>query len=366
MSSFEKSKKYTGVQYKLLQNGDKSYYITYKIGTKFKRIHIGKKSEGVNEAFCHQKRNDAINVAKFGDDIPIVKYKRKKATTLGDLADIYFTDKEFENSSNKGQLGKYNMHIKPVFGESDVFTMTKEDILNFRNSLVSTSKAPKSINGIIQLLTAIVNYSIKEKGLKIVNPCTGVKRLKVDNYRERFLTLPEVAKLKDEVRDDLDMYLFVLLALNTGNRVQDILKIQKKDIDLIHDTISLTDTKNNSRYKGFFDSETKQVLKKTLSKLRSNHYVIGGNIERYPLRTLQRKLLKIMDKLFNQGLNKDDTKNRAVIHTLRHTFASQLAIAGTPIYTIQRLMNHADIQQTMRYAKLAPDSGKDAVRNLYN
>lgn len=34
---------------------------------KFKRLHIGKKSEGVTEAYCHQKRNDAINKLKFGD-----------------------------------------------------------------------------------------------------------------------------------------------------------------------------------------------------------------------------------------------------------------------------------------------------------
>ena len=29
-----------------------------------------------------------------------------------------------------------------------------------------------------------------------------------------------------------------------------------------------------------------------------------------------------------------------VIHSLRHTFASHLAINGTPIFTVQKLMNH--------------------------
>jgi len=56
-----------------------------------------------------------------------------------------------------------------------------------------------------------------------------------------------------------------------------------------------------------------------------------------------------------------------LILTLRltHTFASQLAIAGTPIFTIQKLMNHSDIQQTMRYAKLVQDSGKEHILKLY-
>ena len=73
----------------------------------------------------------------------------------------------------------------------------------------------------------------------------------------------------------------------------------------------------------------------------------------------------ILDKLFNQELDVKDAQNRVVTHTLRHTFASHLAINGTPIFTIQKLMNHKDINMTMRYAKLAPDSGRDFVNNLY-
>ncbi|MDO8454946.1 MAG: tyrosine-type recombinase/integrase [Sulfurimonas sp.] len=59
-----------------------------------------------------------------------------------------------------------------------------------------------------------------------------------------------------------------------------------------------------------------------------------------------------------------DRKNRVVVHSLRHTFASHLAINETPILTIQKLMNHQDIKSTMRYAKLSSDSGRNSVKNL--
>ena len=365
MSAFVKSKKFIGVSYKVLKNGDRSYYVSYKISNKFHRLHIGKKSEGVSEAFCHQKRNAAVNAIKFGDDMPVVKHKRKNIVTLNDLADVYFTDKEYENSSNRRQQGKYNLHIQPVFGHTDVATISKSDIIKFRNNLLENAKAPKSINIIIQLLTTIINHSIKEKDFKLINPCTGIKRLKINNKRERFLTLEEVNDLKNKVKKNDAFYIFVLIALNTGNRVNDILKLQKKHIDIEHNTITLLDTKNKSTYKGFFDQETKQCLQRLLPNLAINDYVVGGDTKPYALRTFSRILLKIINDLFNEGLEKRDTTNRAVIHTLRHTFASQLAIAGVPILTIQKLMNHADIQMTMRYAKLAPDSGKDAVQNLY-
>ena len=56
MSNYIKSKKFIGVVYNELKNQDKSYYIFYKLNGKTKRVHIGKKSEGINESFCHQKR----------------------------------------------------------------------------------------------------------------------------------------------------------------------------------------------------------------------------------------------------------------------------------------------------------------------
>ena len=81
--------------------------------------------------------------------------------------------------------------------------------------------------------------------------------------------------------------------------------------------------------------------------------------------TIQHKMKVILDNLFNVGLKAQDSKNRAVTHTLRHTFASQLAMNGVAIYTIQKLMNHKDINMTLRYAKLAPDNGKIDVKGLY-
>ncbi len=47
--------------------------------------------------------------------------------------------------------------------------------------------------------------------------------------------------------------------------------------------------------------------------------------------------------------------------SIRHTFASWLAIAGTPLRTIQELLGHADIRMTIRYAHLSPAHLRDAV-----
>ncbi len=359
------SKKFTGVRYKLLENNDRSYQIRYKVNNKLKEEVIGKKSEGITEQYCYQKRNEALNRAKFGDDAPIIKHKRKNFITVQSLADTYFND-TIDNKSNKRILGKYNLHIRPIFGEKDIHAIDQDDLLKWRRTLMP-NRAPKTVNSTVELLSTIYNHSIK-KGIKVINPCVGIKKLIVSNQREKYLDLEEIKQLKNKTKEHIALYTFVLLSLSTGGRRESILNVKKKDINLKTGTISLIDFKNGGeRYTGFLEQETLDFLKSlNWQAIKQNDYIVGLSNFMLPAKTLSNQLSPIINELFNDGLDAKDTKHRAVIHTLRHTFASHLAINGTPIFTIKKLMNHHDIEQTMRYAKLAPDSGKEDVFKLYS
>jgi len=45
---------------------------------------------------------------------------------------------------------------------------------------------------------------------------------------------------------------------------------------------------------------------------------------------------------------------RITFHALRHTFASHWMLKGGDIYRLQRILGHASIAMTQRYAHLAP------------
>jgi len=71
-----------------------------------------------------------------------------------------------------------------------------------------------------------------------------------------------------------------------------------------------------------------------------------------------------MDRLFvDADLNRTATKrrDRITLHSLRHTFASWLAIAGVPLRRIQELLGHKSIVTTERYSHL----GGTGVRSYY-
>lgn len=51
-------------------------------------------------------------------------------------------------------------------------------------------------------------------------------------------------------------------------------------------------------------------------------------------------------------------------HGLRHSFASQLVMAGVSLKTVQELLGHKSIKTTMVYAHLAPVVKNEAVALL--
>lgn len=52
---------------------------------------------------------------------------------------------------------------------------------------------------------------------------------------------------------------------------------------------------------------------------------------------------------------------QSVFHVLRHTFGSRLVQRGVPIEVVKQLMAHETLQQTMKYAKLAPQNLTGAI-----
>jgi len=246
-------------------------------------------------------------------------------------------------------------------------SISTKNCQDLQKKLIKDGYANATVNGMVQFGSTLFNYAIKENLYNSTNPFLGIKSLKIDNDRLKYLDKEDIQLLKKYTTDDKVLYLFVLIALSTGARLESILNIQKKDINFKQNTINIYDLKNQSSYTGFLSDEVKNILLNDHKHYLKDEYIVSyTNGLKIDKKRIQRRLSPILNTLFNQDLKKDDRKNRVVIHTLRHTFASLLAINGTPLYTIQKLMNHKDMKQTMRYAKLSPESGLNAVKDVFN
>lgn len=360
MSQRIKSKKYTGVYYRILDNNDRAYDITYKENGKKIWLKIGLHSEGIRESYCNQKRNEITTKLRLGEDLPHVA--KKNLLTLDELAEQFYEEKALYNKQNKKTKARMKNHIQTTIGNIPINKVTKEQIANIQKVKAKTL-APATINFIIGQLSAMFNWAIENEIID-KNPCVNVKNLKVDNTRLRYLELDEIKKLKEKLQNDKSLYYFVMLGLTTGGRLQTLCHIKANDIK-DNGTIKLYDFKNESEYYGFLDKSFIEELKIFIEKSqkKDDEYLFQNTtIQNYTNQYYYRKLQPVFDELFN---NEDTSRQEKVtIHTLRHTFASHLAINETPILTIKKLMNHNDISTTMKYAKLSKSSGEVHANRL--
>ncbi len=362
-----KTKK-TGVYYNPLEDDDKAFYFTYNDindNKKKKWVNVGKYSDGMRQETAFTLRAEQLSKMKHGKDITVIANKKKtEIVTFDDLAQTYFQDK----SSTPNRMSRYNIHIKNVLGSKDIQNISKESIDTLLDDVKATGKANQTLKSIKELVSVIYNHSIKEHNLKMLNPCIGTKTFKIDNSRERYLSIQEIKQLQESIKDNFLLSTFVNLALQTGGRFETILSIQKKDINLSSGTVTLHNFKTEKTYTGYLQKDFLESIRAYLKTLSVNDYLISyENIhsEKFTQRQIQHRLKPLLDELFNKGLDVKDTKNRAVIHSFRHSFASHLAINEIPIFTIMKLMNHSQIEQTLRYAKLSPENGMNAIQGLY-
>ena len=262
---------------------DRVYSIQYKdIDDKWKFKTIGKYSDGIREAYCHNKRIAIMNQTMLGEQPKMIKKKvKQKVTTLHQIFELYQEQKKSENKSLKKVGQMYMVYIYKRFGNQDINTITTDDIVKFRQKLFDKKLASSTINGNITFIGTLFNLAIEEKLYEKSNPIKSkkLKALKLDNARDRYLTQKEVQKLFDVVQNDEILRIFVKLSLTTGGRLETILNIQKKDIDLDNRTIILKDLKNNTTYTGFINSDVYCELEKIFDSLKPNSYMVGATVK---------------------------------------------------------------------------------------
>ena len=348
------SKRY-GAKVKInkLQDGDTTFYVTFKVGKKKEVISVGKKSNGWNEKKAFEQRAKLINKANFGIGV------HATTITFGEIAVEYFEWAEIHNRSYMKTFQNYNKHLEETFDKKIVSALSDRDITKLQKTLTNNNLANSTVNSIVGIITKIVGFGVR-KGLIENSPFKDVQKLKVDNNRDRFLTKKEINKLLKHVEEDRDLYLFVLLSINVGARAVSTLNLKMIDIDFESKKIKVFDYKRNMSYKNPLNDRLAQEL----GKVDHNNFIVGNGVK-YSYHRLYLKLKPVLDTLFNVGINKDDRKSRVVMHTLRHTFASHLALNDTPLQNIKELMNHADIKMTLKYAHLMPNAGAKYANRLY-
>lgn len=212
---------------------------------------------------------------------------------------------------------------------------------------IRATRAPATGNRYLAFLKRVFTTA-QESGLVDSNPVRGVEFAREPAGRILWLDDEREERVMEhlEPRDRA----LVQLAMNTGMRQGEQWRLRWPDVALWR-SLFLADTKNGtSRWVPL--NEAAKVALRWLEAHRDPHSdrVCPGSAYQAAHR-------------FKIACKKAELDGYTW-HVLRHTFASRLMLVGVPPKTVQELMGHKTIQQTMRYSHLAPSYLHEAVAKI--
>ena len=136
-----------------------------------------------------------------------------------------------------------------------------------------------------------------------------------------------------------------------------------EETDLNAGIIQVRDAKAGDRHAFITEPVKEMFLGLSENKSKNQNSLIFPDNKGKKQKHISRTFYKtVLDMGFNQAIS--DNRQKVSFHTLRHTFASWLALQGTSLYEIKELMGHKSIEMTERYANLMPNVKQKAVNKL--
>lgn len=234
-----------------------------------------------------------------------------------------------------------------------------------RYGQVGKPLSAKSINNILGILTKLLNLAEEHGVIDRAPKCRPLKAPKPSfdylsfDEADRFLAAAEPA-----------WRCLLLTAIKTGLRLGELRALRWSDVDLVQGHINVRQAVWRGKMgtpKGgkprvvdlvpemvsaLKDQRAATQLKSQFVFCQDDGKILSPGLMKWPLE----RALRLA------GISREE--GRIGFHDLRHTFASHCAMRGIPLHYVQEWLGHSSIQMTQRYAHLAPNSRRDAIKAL--
>ncbi len=278
--------------------------------------------------------------------------------TFGQAAERYLAAKARKRSLEEDR--RELEHLKTTFGaETPLAEVTASRISTYKASRLSAvRKIGKGENAVERRLTAAaVNrplallrhlLRLAHEEWEVLEVVPRVRLEKEPQGRLRWLTQDEITRLLNACGKSRNKELraAVVVALNTGLRLSELLGLNWIYVDLSRGVVRLEMTKSGRRREVPLNDDSYQAFVSLTPKPEG--------------RVFQTRFIKTAYNNAVATAKLDDVN----FHTLRHTFASWAVMRGVSLKELQELLGHASLAMTMRYAHLAPERLRTAVGRL--
>ena len=248
------------------------------------------------------------------------------------------------------------VHVLPGLGSRFLDEITTAHVTEIITKMRSEEYAPGTVGRVIVILRYLFNLARKWNVHQTnQNPAAGIP-IPPDVQRNRFLDKDEIKRLVEALVSDENQVAAkaILLLLLTGARRNEITHARWEHVDLEASTLFVPLSKSGKSRYVVLNTDAVAVLR-AIPRLPGNPYVFPSSVTGRPSASLHFPWKRIRAKA---GLD------AVRLHDLRHSFASALVNDGWDLYTVQRLLGHANAKATQRYAHLSRKTLSEAVEAM--
>ncbi|EFN8405103.1 phage integrase [Escherichia coli] len=241
---------------------------------------------------------------------------------------------------NQAYGDTYRTRLEKVIremGDPSASQMTRKFVIEYRSDKLQAGLMPSSINRDLCALSAMFSLLIDAEVYHNENPVRGIRKLKVQNTEMAFLSDDEIDRLLKRLEGDARR--IAILCLSTGARWKEASTLRGEHI--VGNRVTFFNTKNGK-------SRSVPVADSVVPLIKTRRTGLLYQVDYLSFREILQEV-------------KPDLPKGQATHVMRHTFATHFMMNGGNIVTLQRILGHATIQQTMTYAHFSPDFLQDAI-----
>ncbi len=367
---------------------DRYFFIRYKMDGRDREEGLGWATEGWTAQQAVEQLAEIKKAKRTGEGAQTLQEKRetenkrrdaeksakeeskKQQATFGEIFRGHYlphTEQIKKRGSFVAERALYRKWLAPVIADMPMKDVSQIHLERIRRNMASAGLSLRSIHYAMCVIRQTYNFA-RDFGLSdLPSPTAKAKALMkkvkaVDNARFRFLSHGEADRLLALLaKKSPDTHDQALLSLHCGLRASEVFNLAWVDTTLENGMLTLKDTKSGKTRAVYLTEKARDMLKaRGPGRPEELIFPARGGGKRGKISNTFRNAVKELG--LNNGIT--DPRQKIVFHSCRHSFASWLVQDGVDLYAVQKLMGHSELRMTERYAHLAPDTLRGAVKRL--
>ena len=239
-------------------------------------------------------------------------------------------------------------------GCSTLSAISREHISGFVESEQDRGMAARTVHMRLRGVYSFLKYLLGQQvvGAELLK---HKLQIKLPDSLPRAMDPQDVKQLLSVIKTPRDKAL-ILTLLRTGMRIGELLETKIVDVDLNEKNIRIFEAQKNRMGRVvYLSSDAKAALSRWLKQRNSESDFVFCGLRGAAL------CYETARAIFKNCLTKAGLAHKAyTLHSLRHTYATELLNAGMPLQCLQELLGHKSIEMTRRYARLSDNTRRRA------